>query len=188
MTRDNFGEYNIVATFAGMEDARAAITALERGGIDGVNVSLLGRTRDEAETAVDERERDGGAVSDVSKSAAKGTAAGGGVGAVAGLLGGLAAFGIPGVGPFVGSAIWAATLGGAGLGAAVGGMVGGVSATNQSESWEATYQQSVASGRVLVGVHSDQRSDIDKARDILTGLNPAAMDEFDANRRPISAA
>ena len=188
MAREKFADYNIVATFQDMETARKAISALERGGIEGVNISLLGQARDEAESTVDEVQRDAGAVGDVTKAAAVGAATGTGAGALAGLVGGLMAFGIPGVGPFIGSAIWAATLGGAGVGAAIGGLVGGTAATNQSESWEATYQESVRSGRVLVGVHSDDRADIDPARDILQGQDALNIEVFDAQRRRIPAA
>jgi hypothetical protein len=185
MERDKFAAYNVVATFPDMERARHAISALERGGVEGVNISLLGRAAEEAATNPDARERDAGVTKDVTKAAVAGGAAGTGVGAAAGFVGGALAFGIPGIGPVIGSAVWAATLGGAGVGAAIGGLVGGTAATSQGETWEQTYQESIHSGRVLVGVHSDDQAVVDQAIPLLEKQEPVRVDRLDSSGRRI---
>src|SRR5438270_12919810 len=134
MAREQLSQYNVVATFPDMAAARKAFDALEAAGVDGDDMSLLGRTADAAAAATATRDRDAHLVGDVSEKAVKG----GAIGSVAGAIAGTVAFAIPGIGPGIGVGIWAATLGGAVAGGAVGGVAGGVSAMDQAEDWRLT--------------------------------------------------
>lgn len=174
MPRDQLSKFNVVATFPDMKAARHAIDALERAGVDGDDISLLGRTVDAAAAQEDTRDRDAHLVGDVSEKAMKG----GAIGTVAGAVAGAVAFVIPGIGPGIGAGIWAATLGGAVAGGAVGGMAGGVAATNESEDWELTYDE-VASGRVLVAGHTDDQADADRLAGLLQKHDPLKVERFD---------
>jgi hypothetical protein len=185
MAREQLASHNAIATFSDMESARAALLALENGGIDGNDLSILGRGAAEAATETDPRERDAGALSTVAKAGAAGTAAGATGGALVGLIGGALAWGIPGIGPVVGSALWAATLGGAGVGAAIGGLVTGTAVIGQSEGWADSYHESIRAGQVLVGVHVDGRRQLDKAVGILESKAPLRIDRLDEKGRPL---
>lgn len=188
MARERLADHNVVATFSDMENARKAIMALERAGIDADNISLLGRAGEEVANETDPAERDAGVTKDVTKAALTGTAVGGAVGGIAGFIAGALAFGIPGIGPVVGSGIWAATLGAAGVGGPIGGLVAGAAALGESEAWESTYHESVRSGRVVIAVHADDRQQLDQAADILRGQEPAALDFLNAQGRRVDAA
>src|SRR5947199_4801710 len=149
MAREQLSKFNVVATYPDMEAARKAFNALEAAGVDGDDMSLLGRHADEAAAEMETRERDAHLMGDVGEHVVKG----GAIGSVAGAIAGTVAFVIPGVGPAVGVGIWAATLGGAIAGGAVGGMAGGVSSIDQGEDWELTFDD-VAEGKVLVATHA----------------------------------
>ena len=180
MAREQLSRYNIVATFPDMETARKAFDALERAGIDGDDISLLGRHADEAAAETETRERDAHLVGDVGEHVVKG----GAIGSVAGAIAGGVAFMIPGVGPAVGAGIWAATLGGAIAGGAVGGVAGGVSSMDQSEDWELTYDD-VAAGKVLVAAHAEDGEEADKQESVLRSNGPVKIERFDERGRRI---
>jgi outer membrane lipoprotein SlyB len=180
MAREQLSPYNVVATFSDMATARKAFDALEKAGVDGDDMSLLGRHADEVAAETETRERDAHLVGDVGEHVVKG----GAIGSVAGAIAGTVAFVIPGVGPAVGVGIWAATLGGAVAGGAVGGMAGGVSAMDQSEDWELTYDE-VASGKVLVATHADNSGDADKQESVLRSHDPEKVERFDEKGKRI---
>src|SRR5436305_8606132 len=135
MAREQLSKFNVVACYPDMEVARKAFNALEAAGVDGDDMSLLGRHADEAAAEMETRERDAHLMGDVGEHVVKG----GAIGSVAGAIAGTVAFVIPGVGPAVGVGIWAATLGGAIAGGAVGGMAGGVRPIHQSGDSEHTH-------------------------------------------------
>ncbi|HEV8421376.1 MAG TPA: hypothetical protein VGR13_08485 [Actinomycetota bacterium] len=185
--RPAFAPHNIVAAFPGMPQARDALVALERGGIDAAEISLLGPAAEEAAEHFDTRERDAGMAGRVGTRATVGAVAGGATGGLAGFLAGLAAFAIPGVGPVIGAGVWAATIGGAVAGGSVGGVIGGYSAVDMTEAYELTYE-SVRAGRVLVGVHSGNPAHVDKGDEILRKLEPLSLDRFDRSGRRLDRA
>ncbi len=174
-----FALHNVVAVFPGMQEARAAIDALERGAVDAAEISLLGPAAEEAAEHVDTRERDAGVADRVGTGATVGAVAGGATGGLAGFLAGLAAFAIPGAGPVLGAGVWAATIGGAVAGGSVGGVIGGYSAVDMNEAYELTFE-SVRAGRVLVGVHSEDPDRVGKGEQILRKLHPLGVEHFDA--------
>src|SRR4051812_49973695 len=131
MAREQLSQYNVVATFPDMAAARKAFDALEAAGVDGDDMSLLGRTADAAAAATDTRERDAHLVGDMSEKAVKG----GAIGSVAGAIAGTVAFVLPGVRPGVGVGIWAATLGGAVAGGGGRGGARGGRAPRHGGGW-----------------------------------------------------
>ena len=179
-----FAPHNVVAVFPGMPEARDAIDALERAGMDAAEISLLGRAAEEAAEHLDTRERDEGMAGRVGSRATVGAVAGGATGGLAGFLAGLAAFAIPGVGPVLGAGVWAATIGGAVAGGSVGGVIGGYSAVDMNEAYELTYE-SVRAGRVIVGVHSEDPAHVQKGEEILRTLDPVRVDRFEASGRRV---
>jgi hypothetical protein len=172
-------EYNVVATFPDMDVARKAIDALARAGIEAEDVSVLGQAVEEARSDPDTRLRDLDATADVAKKAGAGAAAGGALGALAGA----AAFIIPGVGPVVGMGILAAAAAGTVAGASVGGMVGGVAGLSLEDDWDLTFQESLREGRVLVAVHAADKSDVDKAAEVLQDEKADKLEWIDSEGR-----
>jgi len=180
MAREKLSPYNVVGTYPDMDAARKAFDALERAGIDGEDVSLLGPHADEAAAETDTRERDAHLLGDVGDKVVKG----GAIGSVAGAIAGTVAFVIPGVGPAIGTGIWAATLGGAVAGGAVGSVAAGVSAVDLSEDWELTYDE-VADGKVLVACHADDKAQADKCEEALRAEEPQKIERFDERGKRI---
>ncbi len=98
MAREQLSPINVVATYPDMASARKALDALEKAGVDGEDISLLGRHAEAAAADTETRFRDAHLVGDVSEKALKG----GAVGSVAGAIAGTVAFAIPGIGPGMG--------------------------------------------------------------------------------------
>jgi outer membrane lipoprotein SlyB len=180
MAREQLSQFNVVATYPDMPAARKAFDALERAGVDGDDISLLGPHADDAAAQLDSSKRDAHLVGDVSEKVVKG----GAIGSVAGAIAGGVAFVIPGVGPGIGVGIWAATLGGAVAGGAVGGLAGGVGAVDQSEDWELTYDD-VAEGKVLVATHADDEAKADEHESVLRQNRPEKIERFDQHGKRI---
>lgn len=177
----HLAEYNVVATFPDMEAARKAIDALARAGIEAEDLSVLGQAVEEARSDPDTRLRDLDATADVAKKAGAGAAAGGALGALAGA----AAFVIPGVGPVIGMGLLAAAAGGTVAGASVGGMVGGVAGLSLEDDWDLTFQESLREGRVLVAVHATDRSDVEKAAEVLQDEKADKLEWIDSDGQPL---
>ena len=176
--------HNAVAVYRDLNAARAAVDALERGGIDAVHVSLLGPGVEEAARRADMRDRDERVARHVGARVGTGAAAGAAVGGAAGFLGGLLAFAIPGIGPVVGAGVWAATAAGGIAGGTMGGVVAGVSSFDMTPAWELT-SQSVRQGRVVVGVHTDDAGLLDRALHILDETRATSVERFDARGRRV---
>jgi outer membrane lipoprotein SlyB len=174
-------QYNVVATFEGMEAARGAMEDLAKAGIDANDISLLGREVEHAAVTADTRDRDFETTSDVAKKTASGAAVGSAVG---GAIGGAVAFLIPGIGPVLGAGIWAAVAGGAIAGGTAGGMVGGISAMPLTEDWELTYHDDVRDGRVLLAVHANEQQEIDTAVKVAHKHHPMKVERLDSEGRP----
>jgi outer membrane lipoprotein SlyB len=180
MAREQLSKFNVVATYSDMESARKAFGALEAAGIDGDDMSLLGRHADAAAAETDTKDRDAHLVGDVGEHVVKG----GAIGSVAGAIAGGVAFLIPGVGPGIGVGIWAATLGGAVAGGAIGGVAGGVASVDYSEDWELTYDD-VAEGKVLVATHADEEAEAEKQESVLRNNKPLKVERFDEHGRRV---
>jgi hypothetical protein len=179
--------YNVFATFDEGEAARDAIVAVERTGIEANNISALALdASDEVEpgkesamvTTVD---KDSEMLSDVGSDVGRGAA----IGAVAGALGSTAvALAIPGVGAALGAGILAITAGGAMAGTGVGGFAGAVSTTPASRGWEQALID-LDAGRVVVGVHTDDREVFEQACSVLSDAGALSVRQFDADGEPV---
>jgi hypothetical protein len=178
MERNAFAPYNVTASFPDMEAARAAVEALENAGVAASSISLLGPGADEAVSPADTAQRDERTVDKGMKATLGGAATGAGVGGALGFLAGAAAFGVPGVGPVLAGGIWAATLGGAAAGGGVGFTAGAMTKMRQSEAWEMTLQD-VGEGLVIVGAHTEDEAEHDRAVDALQGAGPTKLTRFD---------
>lgn len=176
--------YNVVAVFPDVETARSALENLRSAGVDEDAISLLGRPSEDAFGAGDDQPvepdqigQNPGAVADATDEVGAGIAAGGGSGAAGGGLLGLAAgaaiTAIPGVGLAVGlGALIGAAIGAAG-GATAGGILGGASKFNDQ------FRQDVREGRVLLGVHSDDRQMVEDAKALLEKHDPGCVESFE---------
>ena len=172
---------NVVATFEQMEQAREAVLALGRVGIDADKVSMIGKDVEEVASDPDTRLRDLEVTGEVAKKAALGGVAG----TVLGGLAGAAAFIIPGVGPVIGSGIWAAVAAAGVAGGAVGGMVGGVASIDLNDEWELTFQEALKGGKVLVAVHADDEEQAGEARRTLEQHGPEKVVDLGAEGHPV---
>lgn len=178
--------HNVTACFDDMEGARRAIESLERAGVPGSHISLLGPAAEEAAEATDTRQADEELGQEALRGTLGGAATGAGVGGAVGFLAGAAALGIPGVGPAVGAGIWATTLGGAAAGTGVGFTVGAMSNLKQSEAWELTLRE-VDEGYVVVGAHTDNPDEFDGANRALQRHEPRKLHRFDNEGNEIAA-
>lgn len=180
--RPDFDQHNVLAVLADMEEAREAVEALERAGIEANAISLLGRTAEAASEPTRERQRQGdeAVTSEAGRTAGKSAAAGAGIGGAAGFVAGAAVFGIPGIGQALAAGIWASTLGGAAAGAGVGFTAGGVAGVKESEAWGLSFK-ALSEGKVVVGVHGEHEDMVRRAAGVLEGFDPQQLDHFDVD-------
>ncbi len=177
-----FADHNVIGEFPDMDSAAAAVDALESAGVDGSQISLLGKAVEEAAEETQTGERDAAIAERIGRRAAAGAAAGTAAGGLAGFLAGLVAFAIPGIGPVIGTGVWAATAAGAVAGGAVGGVLGGVTSVDMTEAWELT-QEAVRAGHVMVGVHTVDGEEAERAAGILRDRNAIRIERYDRQGR-----
>lgn len=99
--------------------------------------------------------------------AATGAGAGGVIGGGLGWLVGIGALAIPGVGPFIAAGPIMAALAGVAVGAAAGGLAGTLVGLGIPEYEAKQYEGKILNGNVLISVHTEDRTEIDKAKEIL---------------------
>jgi hypothetical protein len=102
--------------------------------------------------------------------APEGAATGAGVGALlGGTLGWLAGIGtlaIPGVGPLIAAGPIMGLLSGAAVGAATGGVAGALVGWGIPELEAKQYEDKVRGGNILMSVHTDDRQELNRAKEI----------------------
>jgi len=98
--------------------------------------------------------------------AATGASAGGLLGGTLGWLAGIGALAIPGVGPFIAAGPIMGLLGGAAIGAATGGVAGALVGYGIPELEAKQYEGKIKGGNILISVHTDDGSEISRAKDI----------------------
>jgi hypothetical protein len=98
--------------------------------------------------------------------AATGAGAGGLLGGGLGWLVGIGTLAIPGVGPFIAAGPIMAALGGAAIGAAVGGIGGALVGMGMPELEAKQYEGKIRSGNILISVHTDDRDEVERAKEI----------------------
>lgn len=163
--------YNLVSTYQDRDGAGRASEALAQAGVPESEISYLGRTDEAVEGAKDSRSESEQLPRETAKRAATGAAAGAALGAIV----------MPGIGAAVGAGVWAALAGGAAAGATAGGVWGGL-----DKMWNERFRDTVAEGRVLVGVHTDDPDAAKRARDIMLECGAGRVDEFDRDGNPTS--
>jgi hypothetical protein len=99
--------------------------------------------------------------------ASTGAGAGAVVGGSLGWLAGIGALAIPGLGPFIAAGPIMAALAGAGVGGAVGGLTGALIGMGIPEYEAKRYEGRVNDGGILLSVHADSSSEIQRAKEIL---------------------
>jgi hypothetical protein len=99
--------------------------------------------------------------------AAAGAGTGGVLGGTLGLLAGIGALAIPGLGPFIAAGPIMAALSGAAVGATVGGLAGTLIGLGIPELEAKQYEGKLRSGNILISVHSEDREEVLRAREIL---------------------
>jgi len=98
--------------------------------------------------------------------ATAGAGTGGAVGAALGWLAGVGTLAIPGLGPFVAAGPIMAALSGAAVGATVGGVTGALIGYGVPEFEAKRYEGRVKSGGILISVHTENRDERRRARDV----------------------
>ena len=98
--------------------------------------------------------------------ATTGAATGGVLGGVLGWLAGIGTLAIPGLGPFIAAGPIMAALSGAAVGAAAGGLTGAIVGWGFPEYEAKRYEGKVRGGNILIAVHTDDREQVKRAKDI----------------------
>jgi outer membrane lipoprotein SlyB len=155
---------DIVATYRDLDDARGAMTALERKGVGSDAISLEGQQAARAAVETDTSRRDRHVAAEVGGRALQGAFLGAFLGAVIGGVVGWLVFGS--FGPILGSAVAGAMAGGA-----VGVALGGYGTPAVSEDWELTHEAE-PDGTVRVRVRSDDHDELDRAAQVLAAKRP----------------
>ncbi len=164
--------HNVVAAFGELNEARAAILAVEQSGIDPGMISLLGAWPGEGDAPTGDL--------------LVRTAIGGGIGAVAV---GIATTTLTIVTVDSGASItwWGAGLAGMIAGAFLGALIGAYAGTGSSTAWQDTFAADGA-GSFVVGVHSEDETDIEVAEGALRGCEPMIMNRFGGERSVVGSA
>lgn len=148
----------ITRTFDNYEDAKSAVSELERMGVPHDDISIIANDTDGRHAdnhgglnTTANVDHDG----DVDRGATTGAALGG----AGGLLAGLGLLAIPGLGPIVAAGWLASTAAGAAIGAlggaATGGIVGALKGAGHSDDEANVYSESVRRGGTLVSARVD---------------------------------
>jgi len=95
-----------------------------------------------------------------------GAGSGGVIGGALGWIAGIGALAIPGVGPFIAAGPIIGALSGAAVGAAVGGIAGGLIGMGIPELEAKRYEGKVRDGSVLLSVHTENSTEIARAKEI----------------------
>ena len=157
-----FAAHNVVATYPSPDEARNALTMLERKGVEGADIELFGpgmAAADRPLTNDEMRKTDMDAAGDLGKRFTAVSAvvalAGGGLGALLGYL-------------IAGDAtgLLMGAIGGVVVGGLLGFLYGGYANLPTNEQWEDTY---AGEGETSLAVHSDDPGEIETALDALKG-------------------
>lgn len=103
--------------------------------------------------------------------ATTGAGVGGVLGGTLGWLAGIGSLAIPGLGPFIAAGPIMAALSGAAVGAAAGGLTGALVGMGIPEYEAKRYESKLKEGKILISVHSDDRDEVHRAKEIFTQCN-----------------
>jgi hypothetical protein len=161
-----FAAHNVIAVYPDVEQARAALTTLERKGIEAGNIELLGPGMDDAHEPQTNREvhdADQAVVAQVEKRGGAGFVVGAIVGAL--VLAAVAAIARYAFGAFedsFGGLLIGAMIGGAAIGGFAGFFYGGATGLPVNDAWGETYL-AVRGGKTAVAVHSEEPDQVETA-------------------------
>lgn len=167
-----FSDYNLVAAYENMSEAKKAIDALQLAGIEAAEYSLLGETVAESESHVDQasvHEGDAALTNDWLRMAVLWGVVGGIVGAGVG--------GVLAVIPDVPLNIWYWLIIGGFTGVMLGGFVGVMSRIDAGPNADAPYRPT-NDHHVLVGVISQDAKRVARAETVLTRGHPLALHRY----------
>jgi len=119
--------------------------------------------------------------------ATTGAVTGGVAGGILGLLAGIGALAIPGVGPLIAAGPILAALSGVAVGATVGGVAGALVGLGIPEVEAKMYEGKVKNGNILVAVHTDDKEQIKRARDIFENAGAEDIKTTTARKPPHEA-
>lgn len=185
MAATKYAPFNVVATYRSADEARAAITALERtGGVEAGDIELLGADGVGApRTNEAQREVDLATTGAVARRSGIGIVIGAVVGGLIGLVGGYLVFEVFDlVSDTTTAGIAGAAIAGAAAGALLGLFYGGASGLPVSDAWGETFE-TVASGATCVAVHTHQQAEAEAAIDALKQTKPAKLGRFGSDGR-----
>lgn len=154
-------DHNIVATYPSPEEARAALTALERKGVEAADIELFGPGMEAATMPITNDEQRG---ADMNATGAIARRASVGV-AIGALLGALLGFVITWVVSDSAGMMLGAAVAGFVAGGPLGFLYSGYSGLTVSEEWGETFEG--RSGETSVAVHSTDRREAERALDAL---------------------
>ncbi len=169
---------DLTATFADMGHARKAIKALERRGVEGSNITLLGKA-DEASHRTDDVsniDRDERVISYTLRSALLGMAIGCVLAGLLGLALGWMVFG------WRTGAMWATAGGSVAVGAGLGVLLGAIAGLPQSDAGLAAIENELR-GPVELGVHLDGKAEPGVVEAALESVPSARIHQVDADVR-----
>jgi len=89
------------------------------------------------------------------------------LGGTLGWLAGIGSLAIPGIGPFIAAGPIMAALAGAGIGGALGGLTGALVGMGLPEYEAKRYEGLMKDGGILLSVHCDNRTFVDRAKRVL---------------------
>src|ERR1700731_2589811 len=159
MTGKNTAVFGIYSSYGQVE---SAVNALKAAGFRNTDISVLFPENVGSKDFAHKKET----------KAPEGATAGAGTGIVlGGALGwlvGIGALAIPGLGPFIAAGPIMAALAGAGVGSAVGGVAGALVGMGIPEYEAKRYEGKVKSGNILMSVHCNDKTEVDRAKKIFT--------------------
>ena len=185
MADTKYAPYNVLATYRSADDARAAITALERnGGVEAGDIELLGADGvGAARTNEAQREIDLAQTGAIAKRSGIGIVTGALIGGLLGLLGGWLVFEVFDlVDDMTTAGIAGAAIAGAAAGALLGLFYGGATGLPVSDAWGETFE-AVKSGSTCIAVHTHEESSAEAALEVLRKTSPAKLGRFGSDGR-----
>jgi hypothetical protein len=184
-----FAAHNVIAVYPDVTQARAALTTLERKGIEAGNIELLGPGMEEAnrpQTNEEVRGADERVIAQVEKRGGLGFLVGALIGmAVMAAAAAIAHYGFDVFDTF-GGVLTGALVGGAILGGALGFFYGGATGLPVNDAWGETYM-AVRGGKTAVAVHSEEPGPVDKAVEALRSSGAEKVARFGPDGRTTPA-
>ena len=179
MGERRFAAHNVIAVYPNVEAAREAVTHLERKGIEGGDIELLGAAAEgaaEPQTNLEQRRADMALTGAVGRRAGIGIVVGAVVGAVVVTVAALIFDAIFDLGPN-GLVAAGGAVGGAIFGAFAGFFYGGATGLPVSDAWSETFE-AVKEGQTAVVVHSKQSDQVEDAVTALRDTGATSLSRF----------